>query len=51
MPQIIEAIKIAREKGLKIPIVYNTNGYEKVETLKMLEGYIDIYFARFKIFR
>lgn len=46
--QIIEAIKIARKKGLKIPIVYNTNGYEKVETLKMLEGYIDIYLPDLK---
>ena len=48
VPQIIEAIKIAREKGLKIPIVYNTNGYEKAETLKMLEGYIDIYLPDLK---
>lgn len=48
VPQIIEAIKIAREKGLKIPIVYNTNGYEKVKTLKMLEGYIDIYLPDLK---
>lgn len=48
VPQIIEAIKIARNKGLKLPIVYNTNGYEKVETLKMLEGYVDIYLPDFK---
>lgn len=46
--QIIEAIKIARNKGLKLPIVYNTNGYEKIETLKLLEGYIDIYLPDFK---
>ena len=46
--QIIEAIKIARKKGLKLPIVYNTNGYEKVETLKLLEGYIDIYLPDLK---
>ena len=46
--QIIEAIKIARTRGLKLPIVYNTNGYEKVETLKMLEGYIDIYLPDLK---
>ena len=45
---IIEAIKIARKKGLHIPIVYNTNGYENVETLKMLEGYIDIYLPDLK---
>jgi len=48
VPQIIEAIKIARNKGLKLPIVYNTNGYEKVETLEMLEGYVDIYLPDFK---
>ncbi len=48
VPQIIEAIKIARKNGLKIPIVYNTNGYEKVETIKMLEGYIDIYLPDLK---
>lgn len=48
VPQIIEAIKIARKNGLNIPIVYNTNGYEKAETLKMLEGYIDIYLPDLK---
>lgn len=48
VPQIIEAIKIARVNGLKIPIVYNTNGYENIETLKMLEGYIDIYLPDLK---
>ena len=45
---IIEAIKIARKKGLKIPIIYNSNGYENIETLKMLEGYIDVYLPDFK---
>ena len=48
IPQIIEAIKIARSKGFKLPIIYNTNAYEKVETLKMLEGYIDIYLPDLK---
>lgn len=46
--QIIEAIKIAKKKGLTIPILYNTNAYEKVETLKQLEGYIDIYLPDLK---
>ena len=46
--QINEAIKIAKKRGLKIPIVYNTNGYENVETLKLLEGYIDIYLPDLK---
>lgn len=35
--QIVEAIKLARKNGLNIPIVYNTNGYERVESLKLLE--------------
>ena len=48
--QIIEAIKIAKKKGLKIPIVYNTNGYENVETLRLLEGYIDIYLPDLKYY-
>ena len=47
---IIEAIKIARKKGLEIPIVYNTNGYESVETLKLLEGYVDIYLPDLKYY-
>lgn len=46
--QIIEAIKIARSKGLTIPIVYNSSGYESVDTLKLLEGYIDVYLPDFK---
>lgn len=48
--QIIEAIKIARKKGLNIPIVYNTNGYENVETIKKLEGYVDIYLPDLKYY-
>lgn len=48
--QIIEAIKIAKKNGLKIPIVYNTNGYEDVETIKKLEGYIDIYLPDLKYY-
>jgi len=47
---IIEAIKIAKNKGLQIPIVYNTNGYENVETLKLLDGYIDIYLPDLKYY-
>ena len=48
VPQIIEAIKIAKNKGLVIPIIYNTNSYENIETLKLLEGYIDIYLPDLK---
>lgn len=48
--QIIEAIKIAKKKGLNTPIIYNTNGYENVETLKLLEGYIDVYLPDLKYY-
>lgn len=48
VPQIIEALKIAKKKGLNIPIVYNTNGYENVKTIKMLDGFIDIYLPDLK---
>jgi len=41
--QIIKALSIARDYGLKIPLVYNTNSYDRVETLKLLEGIVDIY--------
>ena len=50
VPQIIEAIKIARKKGLNIPIIYNSNGYENVETIKKLNGYIDIYLPDLKYY-
>lgn len=46
--QIKEAIIIAKDKGLSIPIIYNSSGYETVETLKKLEGYIDVYLPDFK---
>ncbi len=43
IPQIIEALEIARERGFCLPLVYNSGGYDKVETLKLMEGIIDIY--------
>ncbi len=48
MPQIVEAIKIARKSGFNLPIVYNSSGYEKKETIKLLNGFIDIYLPDFK---
>ena len=48
--QIIEAIKIAKENGLNIPIIYNSNGYENLETIKRLEGYIDVYLPDLKYY-
>lgn len=50
VPSIIKAIILAKKAGLKIPIVYNSGGYEKYETIKMLEGYIDIYLPDIKYF-
>ena len=46
--QLIEVIKLAREKGLKIPIIYNSSGYENVENIKKLNGLIDVYLPDFK---
>lgn len=48
--QIIEAIKIAKEKGLSIPIIYNTGNFENIETIKLLNGYIDVYLPDLKYF-
>lgn len=48
VPQIKEAILIAKEKGLLLPIIYNSSGYETVETIKSLKGYIDVYLPDFK---
>lgn len=45
---ILKSIYIAAEKGLKLPIIYNTNGYDSVEMLKLYEGVIDIYLPDFK---
>lgn len=50
VPQIIEALKIAKSNGLKIPILYNTNSYDSLETIKSLNGYIDVYLPDFKYF-
>lgn len=46
--QIIEALTIAKGQGLSIPVVYNSSGYERVETIRRLEGLIDIYLPDFK---
>lgn len=43
VPLIIKGLKLAKQNGLKIPIVYNTSSYETVETIKSLEGVIDVY--------
>ena len=48
VPQILEALKIAVERGLDLPLVYNTGGYDPVETLKLLDGIVDIYMPDMK---
>ena len=50
VPQIIEAIKIAKNNGLNLPIIYNTNGYENIETIKLLKGYINVYLPDIKYY-
>lgn len=48
IPQVIKALEMARQRGLILPIVYNTSAYEEVDTLRMLEGYVDIYLPDLK---
>lgn len=50
VPHIIEGVRLARERGLSIPTLYNCGGYESVETIKSLEGTIDIYLPDMKFF-
>lgn len=48
VPQLLEALPFAIEKGMKVPLVYNSGGYDSLETLKLLEGVFDIYMPDFK---
>lgn len=48
--KIKEGLLLARQKGLKIPIVYNSSGYENISTIKMLEGLVDIYLVDLKYY-
>lgn len=50
IPLIRDGLILAKEKGLSIPIVYNTSGYESVSSLKLLDGLIDIYLPDFKCY-
>ena len=47
-PSVVSSVRLARERGLSIPIVYNTASYDSVECLKMLDGTVDIYLADYK---
>jgi len=48
VPQILAAVALAAAQGLRLPIVYNTSGYDAVETLHLLDGVVDIYMPDFK---
>jgi len=48
MPNILKATQLAGRKGLRLPLVYNTSGYERVEMLKLLDGIVDIYLPDLK---
>lgn len=50
IPQIITALENAKRRGLSIPVVYNTSAYEKVDTLRLLEGLVDIYLPDLKYY-
>jgi putative pyruvate formate lyase activating enzyme len=49
VPQVLEALVLAVENGLRLPIVYNTSAYDGIESLKLLDGIVDIYMPDFKI--
>ena len=48
IPQIAEALEKAKAQGLSIPVVYNSNGYESLDGLRMLDGLVDVYLPDFK---
>jgi putative pyruvate formate lyase activating enzyme len=48
VPQVLEALMLAAQNGLAIPIVYNSSGYDRVETIRLLKGVVDIYMPDFK---
>lgn len=50
IPQIIYALDYAKIHGLKIPVVYNTGGYEKASSIKLLDGYVDVYLPDIKYY-
>jgi len=49
VPQVVLSILAAREMGLRVPIVYNTSAFDSVESIKLLDGLVDIYLPDFKI--
>ena len=50
VPYIVDGLRLAKKSGLKIPVVYNSSAYENVDTIKMLEGIVDIYLPDLKYY-
>lgn len=50
VPLIVEGLKIARDKGLVIPVIYNTSSYENIDTIRMLDGLVDVYLPDLKYY-
>jgi len=50
-PQVIEAVAVAAERGLRLPIVYNTSAYDALSSLRLLEGIVDVYMPDFKFWK
>jgi len=50
VPQLLEALLIAMEQGLRLPLVYNTSAYDSLESLELLEGVVDLYMPDLKLF-
>ncbi|HSD65105.1 MAG TPA: radical SAM protein [Vicinamibacteria bacterium] len=51
VPQVLEAVAFAAGRGLRLPIVYNSSGYDSVGTLRLLDGVVDVYMPDFKFWR
>jgi len=51
VPQVLEALALAAGRGLRLPVVYNSSGYDSVETLRLLDGVVDVYMPDFKFWR
>ncbi len=49
VPQVLEALALAAERGLRLPIVYNTSAYDSAESLRLLDGVVDVYMPDFKL--
>jgi putative pyruvate formate lyase activating enzyme len=49
VPQVLEALAIAARRGLRLPIVYNTSAYDSIDSLRLMDGIVDIYMPDFKI--